>query len=184
VFCEEQEKELIYYLLKYGERVHSTYEDVNGDSFEITVANYIIAEIKNDELEFNNLAYRQLFDEYYRMLNKGEQPEARHFLQHPDVKISELSVDILTSEHIASKLWEKHSAYVESEEMILKLAVPKSVIVYKTKIIQSVMGKLHTQLSVSHKEGDQEKVNGILAQLNQLNQLKMRLSKELDRVVL
>ncbi len=184
VFCEEQEKELIYYLLKYGERVHSTYEDVNGDSFEITVANYIIAEIKNDELEFNNLAYRQLFDEYYRMLNKGEQPEARHFLQHPDVKISELSVDILTSEHIASKLWEKHSAYVESEEMILKLAVPKSVIVYKTKIIQSVMGKLHTQLSVSHKEGNQEQVNAILAQLNQLNQLKMRLSKELDRVVL
>ena len=33
VFCEEQEKEIIYYLLKYGERVHSTYEEVSGESF-------------------------------------------------------------------------------------------------------------------------------------------------------
>ena len=118
------------------------------------------------------------------MLNNGEQPEARHFLQHSDVKISELSVDILSSEHIASKIWEKHAAYVETEEMIMKFAVPKSVIVYKTKVIQTVIGKLHLQLKEATKSGDQAQEKEIITQLTQLNQLKMRLSKELDRVVL
>jgi len=184
VFCEEQEKELVYYLLKYGDRIHDTYDDVNGEPFAVTVANYIIAEIKNEELEFNNLAYRQLFDEYFRMLSNGEQPEAKHFLQHPDVKISELSVDILTSEHIASRIWEKHCAYVETEEMILKLAVPKSVIVYKTKVIQTVMSKLHQELKAATTQADLAQENVILTQLNQLNQLKTRLSKELERVIL
>jgi len=184
VFCEEQEKELIYYLLKYGDRDLNTYEDANGESFAVTIANYIIAEIKNDELEFNNLAYRQLFDEYYKMLGKGELPEARHFLQHQDVKISELAVDILSSEHTASKIWEKNSAHVETEEMVLKLAVPKAINAYKTKVVETVKKKLLDELLLHYNNKDIESQKMVTAQIQVIDDLKNKLSKELDRVVL
>ncbi len=185
VFCEEQEKELIYFLLKFGNRELYTIEDATtGEPISVSISNYIISEIKNDELEFTNLAYRQLFDEYYRMMEEGMVPEARNFLHHPDVKVSELAVNILSSAYQPSKLWEKHSAHIETEEMILSKAVPKAVIVYKTKIIQTVMGKLLVQLGEHTKNGEIDGVNGILAQYTQLTTLKMKLSKELDRVVL
>lgn len=184
VFCEEQEKELVYYLLKFGDRDLNTYEDANGESFAVTIANYIIAEIKNDELEFNNLAYRQLFDEYYKMLGKGELPEARHFLQHQDVKISELAVDILSSEYTASKIWEKNSAHVETEEMVLKLAVPKAINAYKTKIVETVKKKLLDELLLHYNNKDIESQKMVTAQIQVIDDLKNKLSKELDRVVL
>ncbi|HUW06621.1 MAG TPA: DNA primase [Williamwhitmania sp.] len=185
VFCEEQEKELIYYLLKFGSQELYKFDDATtGEVVSVSIASYIISEVKNDELEFTNLAYRQLFDEYYRMMETGLIPEARNFLHHPDVAVSELAVNILSSEHHASKLWEKHSAHVETEEMILSKAVPKAVIVYKTKIIQTVMGKLLTQLSEHSKNGELDGVNNILTQFSQLTALKMKLAKELDRVVL
>lgn len=184
VYCQEQEKELVYLLLKHGEKELKTYEDINGESFAVSVANYIISEIKNDELEFNNLAYRQLFDEYYAILNRGEQPEAKNFLQHSDVKISELSVDILSTAHIASKIWEKNSAHIETEEMVLKLAVPKAINAYKTKVVETVKKKLLEELSLCYGNNDVEGQQRVTTQIKVIDDLKNKLSKELDRVVL
>jgi len=130
--------------------------------------------VKNDELEFTNLAYRHLFDEYYRMMESGIVPEARSFLHHPDVKVSELAVNILSSAYHTSKLWEKNSAHVETEEMILSKAVPKAVIVYKTKIIKTVMGKLLAQLDEQTKKGENDSIKNLLAQFSQLTALKMK----------
>lgn len=53
-----------------------TYEDVKRWVVFSLPLRTIISEIKNDELEFNNLAYRQLFDEYYKMMTHERQPEA------------------------------------------------------------------------------------------------------------
>ena len=184
VYCEEQEKELVYYLLKHGEKELKTYEDVNGESFAVTVANYIISEIKNDELEFNNLAYRQLFDEYYKMMTRGEPPETKHFTHHADVKISELSVDILSTAHTASKIWEKNSAHIETEEMVLKLAVPKAINAYKTKVVETVKKKLLEELSLCYGNKDIEGQQRVTNQIKVIDDLKNKLSKELDRVVL
>jgi DNA primase, catalytic core len=185
VFCEEQEKELIYYLLKFGSQELYRHDDgISEEPISVSIATYIISEVKNDELEFTNLAYRHLFDEYYRMMESGIVPEARSFLHHPDVKVSELAVNILSSAYHTSKLWEKNSAHVETEEMILSKAVPKAVIVYKTKIIKTVMGKLLAQLDEQTKKGENDSIKNLLAQFSQLTALKMKLAKELDRVVL
>ena len=74
--------------------------------------------------------------------------------------------------------------HVETEEMILSKAVPKAVIVYKTKIIKTVMGKLLAQLDEQTKKGENDSIKNLLAQFSQLTALKMKLAKELDRVVL
>ncbi len=118
------------------------------------------------------------------MMTRGEQPEAKHFTHHADVKISELSVDILSTEHTASKIWEKHSAHIETEEMVLKLAVPKAINAYKTKVVETVKKKLLEELSLCYGNKDIEGQQRVTTQIKVIDDLKNKLSKELDRVVL
>ena len=62
IYSEAQEKEIIRLLMHYGDMVLYTYKDDKFDEErEVKVAEYIITEIMNDDLEFKNLVYKQIF---------------------------------------------------------------------------------------------------------------------------
>ena len=73
-YCEPAEKELLYYLLKFGE--YPLYEPgkEHGISAEaplsISVSQFILTELQNDDLELKNLIYKEIFDEYYLVRHK------------------------------------------------------------------------------------------------------------------
>jgi len=138
VYSETQEKEIIRLLLQYGEQELYTYkEDKYEEPKSLSVAQYIIKEILNDELEFKNLIYKKIFEEYLGTLNKGEHPGRNHFIYHSDQKISRLAADLLSPNYELSEFFKKKSGiHVEPEEMKLKMLVPEAIIAYKRKILE------------------------------------------------
>ncbi|MGM0552171.1 MAG: DNA primase, partial [Bacteroidota bacterium] len=65
IYSEPQEKEIIRLLLHYGEqKLYEYKEDKYDEPRVVSVAEYIITEILNDDLEFRNLIYKQIFEEY------------------------------------------------------------------------------------------------------------------------
>ncbi|KAB2871126.1 MAG: DNA primase [Bacteroidales bacterium] len=180
IFCEEQEREIIAFLLNSGDQVlyHHKTDDFEEQEITITVAQYIIDEILNDELEFQNLVYKKIFDEYGKLIVENKTTDNRHFINHQDSQISQLAVDILSSRYKLSKIWGD-----QNEEDFLQRAIPKAIQVYKSKILKTAIKRLMDDLS--HLKSDQkDDINDILSKLNQLNDLMNRMSKDLDRVIL
>ena len=102
-YCATAEKDLIYWLLKFGQRTLFTRTDEVSGEMNITVAQYITAELCNDELEFQNLIYKNIFDEYSRI---SQQPQ-QDLSQQPQQDISQQpQQDISQQPHQASPLLE------------------------------------------------------------------------------
>ena len=180
IYCDEQEKELAYYLLKYGEKALF----VNELNQTETVAHYIIDQLKNDKLELQNLQYKQVFDEYEKLLAGNTAISVKHFINNPDEKICELTVNLLSEEHSLSDLWRKRQGLVEEEEDRLQNAVPKAIAVYKVKILNQAVTKFIEQLDEASKAKDAEKIQLLIRQISLLNEHRKRFSQELDRTIL
>lgn len=189
IFCEEQEKEILYYLLKFGQKVFFEIppaEDAEAETppQHVTVGQHIISEILNDDLEFKNLIFKKFFDEYCRLLELGNPFDTRSFINHHDAEISQLAVNLLASPHKLSKIWKKHQAVPIEEGDTLNESIPKVITVYKSKIIQMVLGKLQEELRSLNPKEQIGEVNTLLMRIKTINDLKNQISKVLDRNVL
>ncbi|RPH33837.1 MAG: DNA primase [Bacteroidales bacterium] len=186
VSCEEQEKEIVYFMLRHGnvEFWKPELNDDNQESPSVSIGQYIINEILNDDLEFKNLVYQKIFNEYLSQLDINPMVDNRYFVNHPDSQISQVAVDFLSTPHKLSKIWAKHQAFSEEDIDFLHRVVPKAIIVYKSKIMKLAIKKLHDDLVKLDIKNQVEETNGILKKVKTLNDLQNTLSKELDRIVL
>jgi len=150
IYHESQEKEIIRLLLHYSDNILFMFKDTEADEDrEISVAEYIINEIQDDELEFKNLIYKQMFEEYHDHLEKGEILSSRYFINHTDEEISKLAADLLSTSYGLSRIWRQHENYVETEDMKLKKIVPETLVSYKRKILEIAKKEKHEQLKTA-----------------------------------
>jgi DNA primase len=162
-YAKPQEKEIIRLLLHYADKVLYTYqEDKYDEPRDVTVAEYTIREILNDELEFKNLVYKQIFQEYLNVVNSGEKLDDKHFIYHQDPEISQLAADLLSTTYTLSKIFEKGGARVATEDMKLKQIVPETIITYKRKILEIAQSDIKEKIKdVDNKKLTIEEVNNL-----------------------
>jgi DNA primase len=180
VFCEEQEKEIIYFLLRYSSIKLFSYTDDSGEEHEMNVGQYIISEIANDELEFLNLEYRQIFDDFAELIANGEEPKITHFIHHENLKISELVINLQSDEYVLSNIWKKFGQSESNEVEFLTGAVPKAVTNYKAKVIALAIKNLMEEL----KNITEENFEKLTMRITALNQVRTEISKQLERPIL
>ena len=88
------ERLILKMVVLYGERVMCNVTNEEGQETPITVTEYIVNDLKEDELAFHNPLHRQILTEAAeRIHNEGFTAE-RYFVAHPDPVISKLSVEI------------------------------------------------------------------------------------------
>ena len=181
-----QEKEIVYFLLRHG-NVEFWKPDPNDDEPDlpsVSIGQYIINEILNDDLEFKNLVYQKIFNEYRAQLDINPIVDNRYFVNNPDSQISQVVVDFLSTPHRLSKIWEKHEAFSEDDVDFLHRVVPKTIIVYKSKVMQLALKKIQDDMRKLDSKTQVVEVTVLLQRIKVLNDLKNTLSKELDRIVL
>jgi len=179
IYCEPAEKELLYYLLKFGEfPLYGKDEEIQST---ITVSQFILAELQNDELEFQNLLYKNLFEEYYKVRELNQDEIQRHFTNHTDPGIVDLVTSILIQEH--SLNIKQFLAALIPEEKVLSLVVPKAIMVYKAKITSIAYQELRDEL-VKTPSDNYERQSELMNQLQTLMSVRNMLSKELNRLTI
>jgi len=179
VYSEIEEREIIRLLMNYG---NHTLFVVHTDDFKevhISVAEHIITEILNDELDFKNLVYKQVFEDYHQNLIKGNLIDEKHFINHSDEKICKLAADLLSTSHEISKIWEKHGSYVEKKEMKLKEIVPRSILEFKSKIIQKAIQEIQQNIQKLQNENKPEDITDLQIKNTALTELRKVLSIDL-----
>jgi DNA primase len=187
IFCQEQEKELLMYMLKHGRENLFRTKDDSDNEIIICVDEYIIKDIKNDDLELQNLQYKKLFEEYEKLLetdfDKDTSYFAQHFIRHQEAVLSSVTVSLLmdtqmqgNENYMVSKIWNG----TNSVNIDLAHAVPKALAAYKSKILTIAISKLSEQL----KTESEEQQFALLQKLIQLNEQKKFISNYLERVIL
>ena len=176
IYSEHEEREIIYFLLKFGNVILSLHSEENT---EITVAEYIIREIQNDNLEFKNLIYKKIFEDVRNLIEKGESVAEKYFIYSEDERIRELAVDIYTSRYELSKVWKRKDTFIEEPGENLGTEVPKSVLAYKNKIVIIALNELYKKIDAAGKVSDQQLIAELQKQVMNLNNIKKTISKAL-----
>jgi DNA primase len=186
IYCESQEKLLIRFLLQYGnENLFEIMEKQMGNVEYISVAEYIINEILDDELEFRNLIYRKIFEEVLSYIKQGEVIDLKYFTNHPDGNISRVVADLLSTPYVLSKVHKRKGALVETEEMMLKKTVPKAIVEYKRKILEIAQKEKQNEIKTAQEDNKSgEEINHFMQQYMAISSLINTISKERGWVVL
>ncbi len=184
VFAEVNEKEIVSMLMTYG--TEELFREVDEEAFServITVAEYIISEILNDDLEFKNLIYRHIFEEYSNFFNNNELPDAKFFINHEDGNIRTLAAHIFSDDYKTSAIWTKGGKHINSPKATLKTDVPKAINSYKLRIIQQAIKENENQIKNAG-GGDFEQIKILLEQKMALNNAKAALAKETGKRII
>ena len=185
-FLVPYEKEILYYLIKFGEHIIHFEEHMIVESEqpvqEITVSEYISAELENDELEFQNGLYKKVYDLYfkYRESERDNDKIVKMFANGPDEPVTQAVLDLIYQEYTVN-VKEFQKTLIPEENMISKY-VPKIILVYKAKVAEYTYNLVMAQLGQAQREGNTELQNELMQQIQLLMMVKNQFSKELNRL--
>ena len=184
-YCEEAEKEILYYLLKFGNYpIHLEEEFAYGATQieEQNVAQYILSQLQNDDLELQNLIYKEIFDEYYTLKEHEQERILRYFVNHPKPEVAKFVANLIAQPYMLTI--QQFSKTLIPERNVLGCYVPKAILIYKAKITTQTAMNLTVQLGKAQKENNTQAQAELIDQLNTLMQVRNLFSKELKRIIL
>jgi DNA primase len=179
------ERAIIRLLLKFGSDVFERKTNrEDGKETVTTVADYIVNEIINDDLGFDNTVFSEIFGDYRFHVGQGLFPGDQHFVRHQDPDISRVSADLLADSHELSSIWKAKQTYVETETDKIKEIVEDTVLKFKSDKISILRKKILKQIDEASKAKDFDTVSTLQKKDSQLARAMLSISKNLgDRII-
>ncbi len=174
VYSEYEERDIVNFLLRFGNDKLKLPEEE-----DTTVAKYIIREIQNDKLEFENLVYKKVFETVMNILDKGQDITDKYFVFHEDKKIQDLAVEIYTEKHEISKVWRRKDTYIELPGDNPGTEVPKALLAYKNRIITKAIKEVYDKIAVVSKSENLVEIKDLQKQFINLKTIQKLISKQL-----
>ena len=178
------ERLILQMVVRYGEKVMCNITDEEGNERPITVTEFVVSELKADDLAFHNPQHRQMLAEASAHLHDNGFQAERYFLAHPDPAISKLSVELISNRYQLSKYHTKAQKILTDEERLVEL-VPTLIINFKYAIVSEELKHMLTALQDPKIAADNEKCNELMKRYSNLREVQSIMAKRLgDRVVL
>ena len=177
-----QERELVKLLLMYGgELFVDDRKDEKGEIVyeQVSVAQYIIDELKQDGFLFTNVVNRKIFDIFDHALDEGRIPNDQFFVSHEDETIAERAADLLSTPYKLDQ-WEKYSIFVKREENMLRSVVKSSVARYREIIVDDRCKAIEEELKTTEDLDDQFI---LLKRKKDLDDMRKQINDELGIVI-
>ena len=176
-----QEKAVIRLLLLYGDKFFTeTFED-DEEPVNYNVAQYVVDDLVNDEIELKDEALKAIFEEFRTALEKNELPKISYLSNHPDESVARVVIELISSPYDLSENWEKNKIYVKTEEDQLKTLTKTTILALKEKYVSRQLKEIEQML----KEGVDETDMGLLLKTYQeLKLVHKEINKVLERQIL
>ena len=177
-----QERELVKLLLMYGkEMIVDERIDESGERIleQVSVAQFIIDDLKNDGFVFTNAVNQKIFNIFDHAIDEGIIPDDSFFVSNEDETIAERAADLLSSPYKLDQ-WEKYGIFVKQEQDVLKATVLSSIYRYKDLIIEQRRKAVEEELKTAADPDDQLI---LLKRKKDLDDIRMQINKELGIVI-
>ena len=146
----------------------------------VKVGEYILAELEADNLHSVDPVIQKIIEEFKQYQFEEYFNPERFFVQHEDAEISSLVSGLLVDKHIESAIWRRKGAYVEEEDEILYLIVPKLIEEYKLRHVKLMITELMHKISALGSD-DLEKIMEYQTIITNLKKVEKELSKKLGK---
>ena len=178
------ERLILQMVVRYGERVMCNVPDEEGKEIPVTVIEFVVADLQQDDLAFHNPLHRRMLAEAAEHLHDEGFRAEHYFVAHPDPVISRLSTELISDRYQLSKYHYKSQKIVTDEERLYEL-VPLLTTNFKYAIVgeelKHMMRALHDP-AVAH---DEAQCNALMKRYSELREVQSLMAKRLgDRVVL
>ncbi len=185
---DRAEKEIIYYLVRYGEVPLPPIEK-EGKTFQFYVATFIKSELDMDDLSLSNPLYDKMLNEYLSAFSSTQVSAQQFFLRNQDTQMVEVATDVLSDRYQLSRMFDKKCSdnkvkakKLDNEESErLAIDVPRVMFNYKYFWVESEMAKC---LQMLRQTEDEEQKRDLLTRFNSLHVSKVALAKFLgERII-
>ena len=178
------ERLILQMVVRYGERVMCNVSDEEGREVPVTVTEYVVQDLREDDLAFHNPLHRRMLQEAAERIGTEGFVAEHYFLNHPDPAISQLSAELVSDRYQLSKYHSKSQHIVTDEERLYEL-VPLLMINFKYAIVSEELTHLMRALQDPAVLSDNDRCTAILTRYNEMRQVQSVMAKRLgDRVVL
>ena len=190
------EKKIIEILLLYGnEEVEfidyvSTFDENGKQSIKTvkytnTVSNEIYTHLHDDEIEFTNEIFREIYHEIIYQLNQNQEIKLENFVQHSESELSKAVSDLIMDEEkdVLSD-WERKNIIVKDKKKPLRKLVSDVIYRLRKILIEEKIEELKKEMMEnSASANDPEASLERLSAVKDYNDLKYLISERLNLVV-
>ena len=177
-----KEQLLIKALVRYGEKIVCYVTGEDEEEIPITVTEFIVADLEQDNLQFHNPVHRNLLQEAQAHLHDAEFSSERYFLTHPNPTISRMAAEMISDQHRLSKSNEQ--MIVKDEERLHEL-IPHLLIDFKLAILEEDRKQTMQQLNLPEILNNQQRTMEVMEHYKNLTETLKELAKRAgDRVIL
>ena len=175
---------LLQVIVRYGEHIIYQFEDGRT----LSVGEYIINELRADNIEFDNPLHKQIIDEFSN--NYSDEFIAATFYQyHPDPAINQFAAEMIADKYQLSRIYNKQTVSenvvqeVERDEREdLPDVVQRLLLELKYTIVTERLDALHTLLEKARDDWQMQLT--LLEQKQLLEQIRAQLCKALGNRVI
>ena len=173
----EVEKLLIQSVVRDGEKViYENVETDNGELINLTVAQYISYDLGQDNLTFHDARYNQILEEAVAHSGEDGFKAETYFMQHPDVNISTLAVELAIDRHQLGKRFQPKEREGGLRQHVLHL-----VLDLRLDIIEQRMKEVQQQLR--QVGNDMERASALLEEYKKTQLIRDALARQLGKGV-
>ena len=178
------ERLIIQMFVRYGEKVMCNLTDEEGNEVPVTVVEYVINDLKEDELAFHNPLHRRILSEASEHIHDQEFASERFFVAHPDPKISTIATELASDRYQLSKYHSKTQKLVTDEERLYEM-VPMLMINFKNAIVAEELKHIMYALQDPSIANDNAQCDAVMQRYKEMKEIQNLMAKRLgDRVVL
>ena len=178
------ERLIIQMIVRYGEKVMCNLTDEEGNEVPVTVVEYVINDLKEDELAFHNPLHRRILSEASEHIHDQEFASERFFVAHPDPKISTIATELASDRYQLSKYHSKTQKLVTDEERLYEM-VPMLMINFKNAIVAEELKHIMYALQDPSIANDNAQCDAVLQRYKEMKEIQNLMAKRLGaRVVL
>lgn len=177
-----QERELVKQLLLYGSRIITDErEEEDGTKIleQLTVAQFIIDDLKMNGFLFKDPINQKIFDIFDRAIDENNFPDNQFFVSNEDAGIANLAADLLSTPYRLDG-WKNKGIFVKTEEDVLKINALMSIERYKDLILEERCKQVEEKLKTATDEAD---ILILLKQKKNLDVLRTQINRELGIVI-
>lgn len=178
---------LIQLIIRHGEKIIHQDENIT-----IYVGEYIIQELRKDNITLDNPLYQLILDEYMAHYQEPNWVSANYFQHHTKGEVSQFAVDMLADKYQLSRMYGKQ---VVSENVVKEVELPteanilpkltqRMLLELKYTIVNERIDSMQAMLKEAQLRDDWVLIRTILAEQPALMDIRQQLCKALGNRVI
>ena len=178
------ERLVIQAIIRYGEKIMCNMEDEEGKEIPVSVIEYVVNDLKEDDLAFHNPMHRRILTEAMTHVHDSGFIAERYFIAHSDPELSSIATELASDRYQLSKFHSKTQKITTDEERLFEL-VPLLMINFKNAIVAAELKHIMYALQDPSIANDNAQCDAVMQRYKEMKEIQNLMAKRLgDRVVL